>query len=923
MGSFPPKPNSGIYPGFFPPKGSSPTDICAFRDRQITPFSLVRVRQMQRVSVATLYTQGEQDIELDRGSLVANTRGYTFRSRNLRPGLPASDNNKISAPVEVEVASILKRQWIPKIPPSSPDPRVAAAAQVSEAVLLYNLEAGGWGQVRYENAWNFVVTGTSYLVSYLDEVYTELQPVGSPTAVYCTECKSPFHSPDIPQEAASSLSYGSDRLAPAPPRELGGQVVPEENPYLRMQVCPDCGGELSKNLEGFEANEEMQDFLGRPILIQAPVGRVGFEADTPYEIYLENQGLRLSPKNLRRWFRRKVRSLDWLEDHFPNAVDEYHIMPTPARQLLHENPHVGTWGNIRNLEARYDGNTFDHHVNVDEGVELPTVRNPTGRYVLCVNDQVLMDDDLLISSDIQGQKVYAPRIQLSMARFRLRAGEAMGAGLPDGVISKQNRYNTIMRQLAFTRGTMGAPMVMVPDGMEIKGPEMLAGYGSRLFRFTADPTVDPTSKLAAPTIWEGAVFPTESYRELEVLDKDIKEEVGPQEIDYGAAPKNITTTSGLQILGENSQTRRNPREDEYYGSLERMWSHIQQIEWVHRSEPAMYEVAGPNNTWAVKQYSRLSLCGLTKIKAEKSAFAEKSIVRREAMREAKVDGLLDITSPIVRRKMLEGYGLQADLNEDSTLQMDRAEQIWVDFIDKGVVPTIDETLDNHTIRWMIYGIHLQMNEGSDLMKACRWDETLRVIAGWEDDVMGMLGVELEQAAIYGERITSEEQGAEAFALKTAEFQQQKASYDAESKKGASLMEKGMTPPPSTALPPTPPPQPVVLPILMQDKIISVWQNKLQQNPELLQFLMGPAVPFGETEVLPSKWLEFRCMVESHRILQEIPRPVPPGSGQTMIPGDKGGAGAPGAPAGQPPVGPGQAPQVPSLPEGGRTTGRLS
>lgn len=910
------------YRGFFPKKGSNPNDLVAFRNRQISPWNTYRVRQMQRVSIAINYTLGNQDLELDRATLVAGSRGYTFRSRHPSRALPGKDNNKISAPVEVEIASILKRQWIPKVPASSPDPRVAAAAQVSEGVLLFNLDAGGWPEVRYDNAYNFVVTGTSFLTSYYDELYTDLHLISAPTAVYCGQCQSPYYSKEIPLSAAQMVKTGSEDL----------RAVEGRSDVLEMGSCPDCGGAFHPaGLEGFDPNPEMRDFLGRPIMLDAPVGRPRFEADIAYEMYPENGGVRVSPSSMRRIARRKVRSLDWLEERVPNAIDEYQIYPETAQELIHQNPQLGDWGALSAYNYNYDGGLLDHHVNVDEMIELPTLRNPLGRYTMMVKDQVLKDEDLLMKATIAGEEVWCPRMQVSVGRYRLRPGELWGAGLPDGVISKQNRYNTIMAQHALVRGTLGSPSILAPNGMDMTGPEYITGYAGRVLRFNMDPTIPPDSKLAAPTIFPGVAFPSESYKELEILDKDIKEEVGPQEIDYGAAPKNITTTSGLQILGENSQTRRDPREVEYFNSLQRMWSHLLNIEWCKRTDEAMYEVAGPNNTWAVKKYSQLSLCGLTKVKAEKQAFAEKSIVARESIREAQVDGLIDISSPVIRKKILESRGLPSDLNEDSNLQIDCAEQTWTDFIDEGVVNPIDQTLENSAIRWHVFGLHLQMDEGTDLMKACRWPEVLRAIAGWEDDLASMLMIEADQLALYGQRFSSQEEAAPAYAQKVAQYQEQKLQYNQTSNAGAAIAAKGGMPPPSTVAAPMPPPEPVILPVMMQDKIFSVWMSKIQPNPDLAAFLQE-TVPFNEKEVAVVGFLQFRAMVEAHRqlALAPPPGPTPPGSGATMVPGDKGPAAIPGGPApipgtqpAPPNVPPGAAPQTNSLPEGGRTTGRLS
>lgn len=927
---------------FFPELGAPENELLEFRDRIINPWSARRNMHMGRIGLSMAYFLGQQWSELDYTVAFDGVRGAFLRDMSddddISPVRPVT--NKIDPMVEAEVIALVKRQWTPKVVPLGQDPRLKAAAQVAKDRLEFRLSPAqlNWREKRHQLALNFPIAGTSLLYSCYDRSYRELKPLPAPDAVACPQCPTKLYSRNVPVETLQAGIDGQpvqhlDTARDVPPSEYATDI--EE---ARLQYCPTCPSPtpLIPYTPTPEEAESAADAFGRPLGVDVPRGETGIDVDLPFEFYPQNAGVKCTPDTLRRWGRRKIRSMEWLEERYPHLVHE--VAPDPIFDLLYGDPLLGSGDLLGHYSTVYDAGIFDNNANVDELVDLPSFRYPLGRYVAASKDVVLEDSDLLESSDVDdgeggAETVYVPRVRMSAARFKIRPDDFWGTTIADHQISKQNRLNGLDAMVIETRLREGAQNLIMPDDMWPEGGELMQSYGpggvGKVLLFRASISNPAFTK---PEVVGGKLMPPEVYQERDRIIQDMKEDAGnfagPAQ---GLPMKNIGTTSGLQLTIEMDERSRGVREDELVNSVEHTWKHLLDCEWVLGADnDDFYRTREPDNTWKYEQYRGQALRGQTEVEIERGTFIAKSLVQREAAREALADRVAVIDSPVTRRRLLEMYGLDTNLNEDTSNQVDHAERVWSDFLNKRLVRVQDQ-IDDPFIHYMVLGAHLRTERAEKIADDYGWDEVERKIAGWEDELRIMIELEAKAIAFYGGRLGPQE-GAEEFAKARLAYDQQVEVFQRQNETNQQLeaeqaqappLENGAAPPapPVPALPPQAPPAPIFPPVLLQDRILIVWKHLLVKNEPPPDPNAPPPPPPGPEAALqddpepPYPYMEFRALVAAYKlaVAQATAGPAPaPGSGATMAPVDKG-APAAGAPAtGQPPTPAATGP----MPEGG-------
>jgi hypothetical protein len=852
---------------FFPAQNASEADLLRFRDRIINRWSTYRNQHMGRIALSFWYYLGRQWAELDAEAAFDGVRGSILRDVDTSD-LPRPVTNEISPAMEEEMIALVGRKWIATNTPTSNDPRIKAAAQVAKDQLNYRLEQLQWQRKRRQTALHFAVGGTGLIYSTWDKSYFNLRTVGAPSAVYCGSCSLKLYSPDIPLATFTAGLEGRPFSHAEAARELPlgeGEGVEDKDDarMMRLSYCPRCqeAHELKRYDVPEEEARESDDILGRPLGIQEPRGGTEIEIDIPFEFYPQNAGARVSPYDLKRWGRRKIRSLEWIEERFPHLV--HLISPDPPSELLYDDPMLGEWSVLGSWSPSLDSGILDNHALVDEIVDEPSFRHPRGRYVVATKDLVLEDSPLLEEQydETEGEKLYVPRVQMSISRYKIRPLELWGTSGPDEVISPQNRENGIDAQLIEARLRMGGPNMFMHPDMWVDNPIRTdSSYGLGKIFFFNPSLANP--QFAKPEVFGGELMSDSVYMERDRVQADIKRIIGPSDASRGVAPKNVGTTSGLQLLIEGDERSRSLREEEFVSSVERTWSHILQLEWILRVDPDVYRVLGPDKTWKYEQYRGAMLRGQYEIKIERSAFIGKSVVRREAMREAIADGLVAVDTPVARRRALEAYGTECDVsvNADQQYQVDQADRQWVDFSDKGLV-RVQDSIDDPGIRYLVLGTHLLSDEGQRITLENSWDDKARAIAGWEAELQRASALEQSVIAFYGGRLGAEEAKV-AYATAMVAYDEQMQLHEKQletTREVAATPIPGAPPPPEPPAPSKPPP-PIFLPALLQDRILTIWQGMFEKA--------GIELSGGVTEGMerdPLIYVKFRALVEAYRM----------------------------------------------------------
>lgn len=832
-----------------PPPGSSREDLEAFRKRWFKYENVVRNRRLEQAALNLQYYLGNQWIYLDTDLLGVSGNGYSFRS--IQPKMedvPKPVTNYCVSSVETELAANARRKLIPVVMPSSPDPSIKAAARQAQKILDYNLDKIGWPSIRNTFDLHCLLFPNAILWEYWEESFLDVVRVSNPSAKACPVCKSKFASDKI-----SSKDMVSKEV-----KHQDKMTQMSDSDEMKMECCP-CCDEPTPLQDSEEIGEEElldNDYFDRPLGLQIPKGVPTIEVPTVFDYFPENSGIGVSPRDIKVHGFSCVRSLDWISEHYPEAGN---VEPEDPYELARWHPTTNSWDILGN-HIISDSGVYDHHCRVYTLIAEKCLQYPKGQIWIWVGEDFIKSFDLYRTVR-DGE---APVHMVQVTRWKEIPGELWGKTLLDDIISPQNRINAIDSQFIEARERMGAPNLLSPGPISLEAPEWGREYGiGRIMRF--DP--NPMAPGAVPVPFGGTLFPIEAYQERQQCVQDIKEIAGPKGIEAGDPPKNISTTGGLQLVGEQADRRRAPREQERLGAFTKIWETILTQLSVFRTslEKDYYEVLNEDGTWSREQYDGNTLQGQIKVKIDRQSEVDKSLYQREAVREAQADGLVKLDSQVAIKKMLELRGLPTDINQDLNYQVDRANQQWTTFRDKGTIPVIDTAVDDPRIRYQVLGTFVLSEEGQELSESARWGEIIPKISGWEEELQKLDAMDQQVRAFY--QTTNMDQATEIYAKGMEIYVQQKQAYEMQSAASYMMSQGTGQPPQPEQPPPIPPPPPIFAPKYLPSRILMTWKKMMadadtakdQQVPE------GYSTP-EDAQLVQDKFVQFMAVVNAYKLM---------------------------------------------------------
>lgn len=909
----------------FPEIGAPENELLDYRTRYFNFNSVWRNRQMERMAICNYYQMNRQWIELDSELIPDGSRGYVLRDMFQKDSfrMPRPVLNYVGEAVGVEQAALGKRQLVPNVLATSTDPRVEAAAREAKKILEDRLKKNDWPSIRELVTFQSIVCGTGILRSYWDQSHADTVPAPFDDNRICPACATPVaNASKVPEKAVQGSGFNLGE-------PQGVDLINTERTF-DMTACPRCQSPMVP-LDKPVADGDLDQFQ-RPLTYPKPKGRPVIEAVSPFELFPENSGVDVSPETCRVWGQATPRSLDWLEDRFPEAC--YDIMPDDPTELMRLHPMLGEWSVLGYYSNSMDSNIYEDHVMVYELHADKSYRFPLGHSTIIAGDKVLFDGPLYEARDHpDGTQALVPRVKYAAARWKLRQKDFWGQSLVEDLLSPQNCINGLMSQIVEARQRMASPNLLASQAMGLTGPEWMEDYGAGKIMFYQ---TDPLAPNAKPEVFGGITMPIEVYKEFEVLVGAIKEFAGPPDVEIGEAPRNVTTTSGLQLLTEQSDKRRAPRERSLVEAFQVIWKHVLELEWTLRETPDTYEMQSPEGGFERKEFDSLTIAGQTNVVIEKQAFIDRSLIQKEAAREAQLDQLYDVTSQAARKRLLELRGLPTDVNEDLNRQVDLAKRQYVDFVDQGRVPLIDPSIDDFRIHFQVLATMLMSDEGVQLQEQAGFPAVNKLIRGWEQQLTQMEMMEAQALAFYGGRVPPE-QGEQMYAQGMVMYEQQVQAHEKEQQAGAVVAEESGVAPMGSPVP-QPPPPPIFLPPAKEDRIYMLWmqmigqsgQQVIQPTPAITDepVMEDPMQAAMEQATTLDNFLKFRAVMEAYKLLAEekemkammgipgagMPSPGTPG-GSPGVGGALPGMGVPGGPA------PGSQPPAPPEPPGSGTKPR--
>ncbi len=889
-------------------------DVRGWMQRHLDYTSPRRRWQTQGAALKLWMYLGRQWI-VARAQLAAHNGGYHFEDihRESSAAFPQPVTNLIAPAVDNEVSRLSRKEYVPDTSAGKNKAEWIAASKLAKEILMYEMGRQVWDEKREHLCFNLCIDAVAIARTWWDENDIEQALVASPEAVTCPMCKRFFASPKVPDAFRETGIPSEQGLQPMKyqetmrPVELTGEMTRDQADAMgqsTMSHCPYC--DKMSLLKPFEMSPEeasSEDPFGRPMGLLIPRGEGAIEVISIHEYYPENGGLGVEPYDQRVQSQVKVRPLEWIALRFPEFRDT--VEPEEPAQLLRYNPLYadrifqgggGGYGLGSGYEAYYN------HARVFETIVTPQPMEglEKGAHFIMVNDKVIMRE---LCAEVEGEEGYrlVPRVKYHFARFKRMPGNFWGRSFVDDMIPLQRRLNELDAQVIDLR-ERGIPTVWLPEGAEVYTKDDQTGSLRMVSYDGVQPTWSPRDAIMNGIPLTGSVYAEERASIL----RDMQALGAPQDIEMGQAPGAVKTTSGLMLLSEEASRKRAPRERSMLSLYESVFEHFLQMTWAFRKEDATYEVQTEGKLYEQESYKGTDLLDNIRVEMAARVGYDQTLYNKEATAEALTLGLYKLTDPAAVDKCLDLMKLPKDVNENQTLQIERAEQAWSKFMKEREVPNLDPTLYDALTWYAVLGKRWHEDDAYILQRRCGWDKLLPAIVTWPEKLQETLAQEAISKPIYGKIDPSQwqqvyQQGSQLVADATAKFQAAQASF---SETAARVPQGAMAPQPPQPPPmqqfPQPPPQ-GFLPDPLEQKIYTIFRR---MTPDLDQALVAAnkAVELSEI-VKPSEQalnvldldsvMKMRSVIEALRLMATgqgggmappVPGGQPPGAPPTPTPG---------------------------------------
>lgn len=314
---------------------------------------------------------------------------------------------------------------------------------------------------------------------------------------------------------------------------------PVQNEYL------DAMGQLQISTQ----DKPVFDEKGSPMFNEIPLGDNAVDIIDPFRMIVDPNAANESGMN---WIMEtSIQKLFWIRENFDKNGDGY----TGEAASVKEESGISTMlelsQRLKTLSVKGSGTFTGGSVSGDNSVKnaaivkelyiRPTKNHPKGQMIISASGKILYRGD---SPYYDGSPdSWHP---YTIFRYETIPGRFWGKSLVEDLVEPQRRINAIDSLIILNRKTMVAPQRLIPHGSGI--PE---GYwsGAPGLQLEYRPV---GANGAKPELLPGIPLPAQVYQEREVTKNELSQIAGTNEVMQGLRPPGVTTSSGLQLLLEQS-----------------------------------------------------------------------------------------------------------------------------------------------------------------------------------------------------------------------------------------------------------------------------------------------------------------------------------------------------------------------------------
>jgi hypothetical protein len=861
---------------WIPRQDSSDEDKKAFVRKIIDDKAQFRRWTMLRFARNGWFYRGRHWILEPRELRAGSTGQYYFAETRRRTengdDVPMPVSNMIGPAVDNEVARLGRREYEAQTETGKGTPDEMNAARVAKDYLEWSHRVKKWPAIREAIGYDLSRLGTATLKTCWDESTDDLYRIGVTTAVKCASCPTVLSSPMVPNVDLAGLKN-------AEYSGTGEEEEPAPAGQAKLNVCPTCDmphdpGEITEGPEGlvqgepqprpdlialqpYDVGEEEAengiDALGRPLGEDVPRGDSYYEVVSQFDLFPEGGGMGVECDAVKIMGQRTVKGLDWIEARVPEWAGK--LVKEQAVDLMRSHPTFGERGFSGGVsaESTYPNHAFFEEVHI-EPMGLAGLEK--GLSIIKCGDNIQSRPLCVEVQKPDGKTAMIRRVKYQTAVCKRIEGEFWGRTEVDDLIPLNRRLNRLDCQVEMLREG-GIVTLWLPSDVELYPRDDVDGPFKMMEYDGPQGWTPKDAQVNADPLTGTAYMP-----EREAILADMQKAGFPPDISLGIGKLNDLNTSALMLVSEESAVKRGPRERGLIAMFESAWTHDLELTWAFRKEDTELEVLNEAGRAERKSFVGADILGQCQVTVTKSAGYDQTIYKKEAVKEAIEAQALVLDTPLKRMKYFELANLPQDMNEDEEIQVKQAESAWSTFLGKGAVPALDPSIQDHFIRFQVFGKRWQGDECTEMREGCNFDETvLPAIYGWEQKLAQVDRQEAVTRPIYGNQDPATWPAVEAQgkALLAA-----KAKFDTPPPQDPRMPPQ--PPPPAPTFPPAPT-QPF-LPEAQDRRIYAFWRRLLGQAVQDAPTPAEAGLPSQQPTNQLVTLLKMRAVIEAHRQLGE-------------------------------------------------------
>lgn len=472
---------------------------------------------------------------------------------------------------------------------------------------------------------------------------------------------------------------------------------------------------------GMEEVQATDPETGDPVFDSIPLGDVNSEVVEPYRMCLDPLANDIHKV---RWIMEySIQPLAWIKEiygkdpaqnpGYTGKADEVEEEPNLQGSLKRFYQLKQSSGLKQQVEGGTSlGSTEEHLTNsavVKEYYERPSQQFPNGRMVVVANGICLYaGDSPYIGPELGDWHPY------SECRWEIVPGRFFGKSPLDNASELQKRLNSVDSVIILTRKTMAIPQKLIPTSSGIAPGTWTGRPGQEI------PYRDAGGQK--PEYLRGMGVDPTIFQERAQIIEDLKAITGAIDILKGETPDGVTAASALEMMYEVGMGKLFPVLDRFKATVENDQKKQLRImaKFYKEPRPDFIRILIQRNkelpAAAISNFIGADLYDNCNVVVEAGSNVTKlQAAKKQELREAAQNGVLNLADPRNRRQYLEDMGIKG---YDSDIGPDQKRAEWENSL-------MDDYQNNPTntpvvLDWDLHQVHLQTHE--QRMKEPSWME---------------------------------------------------------------------------------------------------------------------------------------------------------------------------------------------------------